>query len=182
MKRILAIVIALVAVGWEVSAGENAGHGPAPEDKAVVYIGRLTGFVGRARPFHVFHNEEYLGFLKGKNYVRLVCEPGENLFWVAAETRTFVRADLEAGKSYYLFAKIMAGAWSARAQLHPITEASQAWAEFSGMITGKQPKERNQKYLDRWYKNHPDYIERALQEWRRNGEPAVALRRDQNVE
>ncbi len=55
-------------------------------------------------------------------------------------------------------------------------------SEFSGMITGKKPKEREPKYLDRWYRNHPDYIQRALQEWRTNGQPAVALRKDQNVE
>ena len=182
MKKHLAIAFALVAVGWDLTAGETAGLEPPPEGKAVVYVGRLTGFYGRARPFHVFRDEEYLGVLKGKNYFRIVCEPGENLFWVAAEVRTFVKADLEAGKTYVLFAKIMPGAWSARAQLYPITESSDAWAEFSGMITGKQAQARDQKYLDRWHGNHPDYIDKALSEWRAAGEPSVTLSKDENVE
>ena len=182
MKKRVAMVIATIVMCWDVSAGEKTGLEPPPEGKAVVYVGRLTGFYGRARPFHVFHNEEYLGFLKGKNYIRIECDPGENLFWVAAENRTFVKADLEAGRAYALFAKIMPGAWSARAQIYPITASSDAWAEYREMLAAKPPQARNQKYLDKWYRNHPVYIEKALQEWRSNDEPAVALNSDDHIE
>ncbi len=181
MKKLCVILIAFAAIGIELVAGEIVIE-PPPEGKVAVYMGRMTGFVGRARPFHFFHDQEYLGILKGKNYYRVVCEPGENLFWVAAENRTFVTADLEAGKTYAIFARIAAGTWSAGAQLQPITRQSEAWAEFGEMITGKPATPRNQKYLDKWAKNHPTYVEAALKEWELQGKPALSVKPEDAID
>jgi len=152
---------------------------PAPEDKAVVYMGRMSGFVGAARPFHFFEGNNYLARVKGKNYIRYVCEPGEYLFWVAADGRSFVRAELEAGHSYALWAKIQAGTWSAGASLQPITQGSKAWKEFSKMIRSSKPNKIDPAYTKKWETGHPDYIEKVMAEWKAAGEPAITMQKDE---
>ncbi len=54
----------------------------------------MNSFGGGGRPFHLFEGENYLIRIKGKNYIRYVCDPGEHVFWVAAENRSFVTTDL----------------------------------------------------------------------------------------
>ena len=152
---------------------------PPPDGKAVVYIGRMTGFVGRARPFHFFEGENYLARIKGKNFIRYVCDPGEHLFWVAAENRSFVKAELEAGRSYALFARLQMGTWSARAELQPITDGSEAWEEFRKLIVGKKPQKIDRAYIAKWEAGHPDYVRTALDEWKAAGEPALEMLEDE---
>jgi hypothetical protein len=182
VKKTLAFVLIVVGFAAHVQLAAGKKIEPPPEDRAVVYLGRMTGFVGRARPFHFFADGQYLGRVKGKNYIRYECDPGEHLFWVAAETRSFVKADLEAEKSYALFARLQAGTWSARAELQPITQGSKAWGEFSKMIRGTKPQKVDQTYIQKWETNHPDYIERALAEWKAAGEPALVLKGDESID
>lgn len=180
MKKIAQISFVLMLFSTvPLAAG---GYEAAPADKAVVYLGRLSGFVGSMRPFHLFADEHYLARVKGKNYIRYVCDPGEHIFWVAADNRNFVQAKLQAGKSYALFAKIQAGAWTAGAALYPITEGSKDWKEFGKMIRESKPDSIDPAYIAKWEKNHPDYIEKALQEWRDAGELSVTLREDEYFE
>lgn len=179
---VLASIILMIGLCPSVVLGKNKSLEPPPEGKAVVYFGRLTGFVGRARPFHFFEGEHYLIRLKGKNYLRYVCDPGEHLFWTAAENRSFVKVDLEAGKIYALNADMQFGTFSARAELQPITSQSKAWKEFRGMILGSDSEEIDPKYIERWTKNHPEYIGKALAEWKAAGEPALKLMKDETIE
>ncbi|MCC7463793.1 MAG: hypothetical protein IT480_15195 [Gammaproteobacteria bacterium] len=170
------LVVVLAAASYSVAARKELP--PAPPDRAVVYIGKLNAFVGAAWPFHVFADEQYLARVKGKNYVRHECEPGTHVFWVAAQARrTFVKAELEAGRSYALYAKLTAGA-----ELIPITRGSKDWKEFFGLIRGKKPLGRDEEYLAKWSANQPGYIATALAEWRAAGEPALRLMKDEYID
>ena len=56
MKKMLQISMLLIL--FSSAALAAGGFEPAPEDKAVVYIGRMTGFVGAGRPFHILRGGE----------------------------------------------------------------------------------------------------------------------------
>ena len=58
MKKMLHISMLLIL--FSSTALAAGGFEPAPADQAVVYIGRMTGFVGAGRPFHFFAGENYL--------------------------------------------------------------------------------------------------------------------------
>ena len=151
---------------------------PPPPGKAVVYIGKMNAFVGAAWPFHFFADENYLARVKGKKYVRYVCDPGEHVFWVAAQQRrTFVKAQLKAGHSYALYAKLTSGA-----ELIPITQQSKDWKEFGKMIRKKKPYVMNPDDHADWVRRKPDYISKALAEWKSTGEPALNLLSDEYIE
>ena len=171
------LVVALVSLAAPVLAKDKPLD-PPPEGKAVVYMGKMNAFVGAAWPFHFFMDDQSLARVKGKNYARVVVEPGEHLFWVAMQARrTFVKVKVEAGHSYALYAKLTQGA-----ELLPITRESKDWKEFGGMITGSKPLDFSQKDVDEWKAGQPDYIEKALAEWKAAGEPSLKLMADEHID
>jgi hypothetical protein len=171
------VVVILVALAGPVIAKDKPLD-PPPEGKAVVYMGKMNAFVGAAWPFHFFVDDQYLARVKGKNYARVVVEPGEHLFWVAMQSRrTFVKAKVEAGHSYALYAKLTQGA-----ELLPITRESKDWKEFGAMITGGKPLDFSQKDVDEWKAGQPDYVEKALAEWKTAGEPSLKLMADEHID
>ncbi len=172
------VVTALVAVAVTASAKDEKKLLPPPEGKAVVYIGKMNSIVGGAWPFHFFADDRYLARVKGKKYVRVEVEPGDHLFWVAMQSRrTFVKAKVEAGHSYALYAKLTQGA-----ELLPITRESDDWKEFGKMLRSEMPFEPDQKDIDEWKAGQPDYIEKALAEWKAAGEPSLKLMADEHVD
>lgn len=88
------------------------------EGNAVVYFTRVSGY-GGAVSFEFFHGEEFIGIFKKKNYMRQEVEAGEHLFWASSENKQFVKANLEAGKSYIVLVNIKMGAWKAQVGLEP---------------------------------------------------------------
>lgn len=182
MPRSFAAIALTLLVASAGAAKDDLALEPPPAGKAVVYIGRVNTFVGGGRPFHFFEGENYLARVKGRNYVRYVCDPGEKVFWASAENRSFVKAKLEAGHSYALEAKLQTGTWSARVELIPITRESKVWETFGEMLAEKKAEEIDAATVEKWRAGHPDYIAKALAEWRAAGEPALRLMADETVD
>jgi hypothetical protein len=179
MKTLRLLVLLLAAtLPFAAAAKEQKKLVPPPAGKAVVYMGKMNAFVGAAAPFHFFADDEYVARVMGQKYVRLVLDPGEHLFWVSMnERRTFVKAKLEAGHSYAVYAKLMD-----YAELFPITRNSADWKEFGSMIVNSDPLVVSRKDIDEWRSSQPDYIHKALAEWKAAGEPALKLMADEYVD
>jgi hypothetical protein len=167
-KRVVLVLI-LLSLTLVLGAENIEGIDPAPEGKAVVYFFRPTVF-GAARPFHIFDGENYLIRLMGANYFRYECEPGEHVFWAAAENKSFLRAELEAGHVYAVLARIIPGAFSGRVVLEPLTTESKYWKKCVKQANKKKPRQEDAKYREEWESKHPDYVEKALKAWKEGGE------------
>ena len=98
MRRIFCITSWLLAVYS--SAVCQSFEQPA-EGKVLVYFVRYQGAVALA-DFKYFDGETYLGKGTGNNYFIHECDPGEHVFWVAAENREFIRGDLQANRTYVI--------------------------------------------------------------------------------
>lgn len=122
----------------------------APSDgKAVVYFTRVTSY-GAAVSFEYFHNDQFIGVFKGKNYMRYEVEPGEHLFWVSSEDKEFVTADLKAGGIYIIIVNIEMGAFKARVGLTPITaNDSKLFGRAKALIKKKAPKETSDEVIQK---------------------------------
>jgi hypothetical protein len=92
---------------------------PAPEDKAVVYFVRPSA-MGYMINFSYFDSSQFIGQFNGRNYLRYECDPGTHLFWARCENRDFVEAELEAGRIYFIEAKVRIGWISSRVRLFPV--------------------------------------------------------------
>jgi hypothetical protein len=57
----------------------------------------------------IWDREKFLGVVYGKTYIQYMAEPGEHLFIAIAQHWSFVKANLEAGKHYYIVARLIIG-------------------------------------------------------------------------
>ena len=92
---------------------------PAPKDKAVVYFTR-TSYVGLINNFSYFDSTKLIGVFDSRKYIRYECEPGNRLFWARSENKSFIEAELEAGKIYFIEALPTMGLLKVGVELKPI--------------------------------------------------------------
>jgi len=138
------------------------GFQPPAEGKAVVYFARVSSY-GYAVSFEYFHNDEYIGVFKGKNYMRYECDPGKHLFWASSENKEFIEADLAAGGTYIVMVNIEMGAWKARVGLSPITDKNtEEFTRAKELIFSEPPSTTPQKKVDEMNVKLKDFIAEKL--------------------
>ena len=130
--RILKLVSILAALLLFACAGpvknmreipdEHATYAPDPDQALIVFM-RPSSF-GSAIQSSVFElvddNPELIGIVAAKKKVAYNLGPGEHLFMVIGESADFMKADIQAGKRYYVLVTPRMGVWKARFSLKPI--------------------------------------------------------------
>ncbi len=91
----------------------------APSDQSVVYFVRAKS-MGSLVNFTFFDGKKAIGKFSGRKFFRYQCEPGKHLFWARSENRSFVEAELVAGKSYMIEAVPKMGGLKAAVKLVPV--------------------------------------------------------------
>ena len=92
-------------------------------DKALIVFLRPSVYGGgvQASVYDITDNSDvFIGILSGKTKVAHLTGPGEKLFMVIGENADFMKATLEAGKTYYALVSPRVGVWKARFSLLPI--------------------------------------------------------------
>ncbi|WKN40425.1 hypothetical protein [Tunicatimonas pelagia] len=107
------------------------------EGKSLVYFARVSG-TGALINFKYFDGEQYLGKMRGVHYFTYECDPGEHVFWVAAENRDFVRGDLKPNATYILEVRPTMGAVKAAVQLRPVSPDNEKMVKRVKKIIAKQ--------------------------------------------
>lgn len=73
---------------------------------------------------------EFIGIVSARTSVAYQAEPGERYFMVASEAADFLKADLAAGRTYYVLVEPRMGLWKARFSLKPVRRAFIESGEF----------------------------------------------------
>lgn len=89
--------------------------------KALVTFVRPSYF-GGAIQFGLWDSGRFVGVLSAGSSVEYLAEPGEHLFLACAENWSYVKADLESGKKYYVGGRVFPGVWKARVALDPVVK------------------------------------------------------------
>lgn len=134
----------------------------APPDKALVYFVRpnMLGFLINAA---VYDGDRFVGILPYGQKFPYVADAGEHMFMVISEAADFMKADLVAGKTYYVQVTPRMGAWKARFSLAPIMRADAADPIF-------QQKMSSTPQID----NAP-----SAQKWAEDNKPSVKQKKDE---
>jgi hypothetical protein len=131
-KALTVITVAFLLISSSLLA---QGFQPPTEGKAVIYFVHIK----KTQKIEYFHQDKYIGIFKGKNYMRVECDPGDQLFWASEENKEFVICNLKEGSSYIVIGKSVMGAWSARVRLTPITEKHELFEKAKTLIKSKAP-------------------------------------------
>ncbi len=164
MKKLL--FITLVGLVFGISTIYAQGFKEPAEGKAAIYFTRVTAY-GFAVSFDFFHQDQYIGSFKKKNYLRYECEPGEQLFWASSENKEFITADLEAGKSYIVMVNVIMGAMKARVGLEPIGPSHKAFDRAVELIKEKEPIKMKDKHFTKMEKKlkKRDFMKKNLDKY-----------------
>ena len=131
--KILCIILIATLSGF--SSIFAQGFQPPAEGKAVIYFVHVK----KTQNIEYFHQDKYIGVFKGKNYMRIECDPGEHLFWASEENKEFVTTNLLEGGTYIVIGENKIGMWSARVKLTPITEDDKLFKKARALINEKEP-------------------------------------------
>lgn len=105
---------------------------PGKNQSSVVFM-RPSG-LGFAIDSAVFDitgkDNKIIGIVSAKKKVIYKTDPGFHLFMVTGESGDFMKANLEAGKTYYALISPRMGMWKARFTFEPVTKAQLSSDEF----------------------------------------------------
>lgn len=111
----------------------------AEESRALVTFLRPSYF-GGAIQFGIWDSDQFVGILEPGSYIQVLVPPGEHLFLARAENWSYVQADLEAGRQYFILAKVFPGIWKARVAYDPIRrDDPQTDAEIAAWLSELKP-------------------------------------------
>jgi len=113
------------------------GFQPPAEGKAVVYFVQVTSYGSTV--FEFFHYDRYIGYMKGKDYIRYECDPGKNLFWASSENKEFLTADLKPGGTYVVIVDVVTGFWKNHVGFTPISEKDTELLQRAKKVVMNEP-------------------------------------------
>jgi hypothetical protein len=123
-RRILVSVSALlgfiVLAGCASSMMQPVVRQRSPESSLALVTFLRPSYFGGAIQFGVWDGDQFIGILEQGSYVQVLLPPGEHVFLARAENWSYVHADLEAGRQYFILAKVFPGIWKARVAYDPI--------------------------------------------------------------
>ncbi|MBU0729363.1 MAG: hypothetical protein KKE17_11695 [Proteobacteria bacterium] len=88
---------------------------------AIVTFVRPSAF-GGAIKLSLWDREKFIGILAARAQVQYLTEPGEHLFIAQDENWSYVKANLEAGKHYFIIGKVLPGVGKALVELDPVNK------------------------------------------------------------
>jgi hypothetical protein len=137
MNKIKTLMIVLVATCATLPVFSQ-GFTPPADGNAAIYFVRVSDY-GALVSFEYFHQQEFIGIFKGKNYMRFEYPAGEHLFWASSEDKEFLKCDLKAGETYVVLVNIEMGAWKARIGLEPVLVTNDDFDRVKKVIQSKAP-------------------------------------------
>ena len=135
---------------------------PAPADKAVVYFVRASG-LGALVNFTYFDSTKVIGKFNGPKYMRYECEPGQHLFWVRAENKDFMQADLEAGYIYLVEVVPQMGAIKASVRFEPVNSPEYKLKKIRKLLAKKEPEQFSEQELQTLQHEMAEVIARGME-------------------
>jgi hypothetical protein len=163
MKTLIFIAIIMLCA---FASAEAQTIAPAPPDKAVVYFVRLSS-LGFAINFSYFDSTQLIAKFAGPGYVRYVCDTGRHLFWARSENKSFVEADVEAGKIYFIEAMVRMGAIKAGVELDPVDpNNAKRMNKIFKMITRDNPASSTPEELKIEEQKMQDVITRGIEKYK----------------
>jgi len=94
-----------------------------PQDKALVYIYRPSGFIGAGVRYHVAARGDSIVYLEPGGYFPYLTEPGEIEFWAKTEAKETITTDLVPGQTHYLKGSVGIGVVIGRPRFEFVDEA-----------------------------------------------------------
>jgi len=141
---------------------------PDPARALVTFL--RPSYFGGAITFGIWDSDSFVGVLGAGSYIEYPATPGPHVFLARAENWSYVNAQLEAGKRYYILAKVFPGVWKARIAFDPIRRGDpQTDEEIQNWLKALTPTEPIAEKVDAYTSPRLGQVRQAVGAFR-NGE------------
>ena len=131
----LMVIGMLFLSGCASSMMQPAASQAAPEASRALVTFLRPSYFGGAIQFGIWDSDQFVGILEPGSYIQILVPPGEHIFLARAENWSYVHANLEAGRQYFILAKVFPGIWKARVAYDPIRKGDpQTDAEIADIL------------------------------------------------
>ncbi|MBW1708063.1 MAG: hypothetical protein JRJ86_23390 [Deltaproteobacteria bacterium] len=153
----------------------------APDTRHAVVTFMRPSFFGGAIQFGIWDSENFVGILSAGSYVQYLAEPGEHLFLARAENWSYVKADLQGGKKYFILGKVFPGVWKARVAFDPITkDDGTTQAQIDEWIAELKPTAVIPEKFDNYVKPRTSHVKKAVGDFKSGNVKYEVLEADDN--
>ncbi len=139
---------------------QQASYLPGEDESVIIFMRPQTlGFAIQSTVFDISTDENMLvGIVSAKKKVAFKTRPGKHLFMVVGENADFMKADLDAGKTYYALVHPRMGVWKARFSLGPVSKNVNQKQLDSWLTTCKYTENTDGSY--KWAEQHASNIQK----------------------
>jgi len=92
----------------------------APPSEAIVTFVRQSVYLGDGIHLYLWDGDKFIGTLSAGTLVQYRVAPGPHVFMANSENWSYVKADLQAGKHYFVKANMFPGVLTMRSVLAPV--------------------------------------------------------------
>lgn len=157
----IALAVFATACGPKITIPTPAIDSPST-DKALITFVRATKF-GYKSDFHLWDSHDYVGTIYGGQYIQKEVDPGEHMFIAHGQNWAYIKANLEAGKKYYILLNVSMGFSHAAVIPVPIVKGGEYNQdninEWMANLTSVGP---NPEAADAFVASRAEQIERAV--------------------
>ncbi len=134
-------------------------------NKAMVTFLRPTLF-GGAIQFGLWDGDQFIGILSANSYIQYFAEPGQHYFLGRAENWSCVKAELEAGKKYYIIGNVFPGIWKARIAFDPIKSGDEPQLQVDGWMNTLKPTSVDESKRDEYIRPRVNEVRNQVGEFK----------------
>ncbi len=166
--RRMQLGVSLVAAFVCLSCGPKLMRETTPdrgmeEGKALVTFVRATWYGGNIE-FELWDRESFVGLIEWKQYIQVAVPQGEHVFLCKADNWSYVKANLEAGKKYFVLVNVSLQNGKPIARLKAVTKEQSEWgqAEIDYWLANLTPVTTIPEALPPWVAKRLPEIRQAL--------------------
>lgn len=139
-------------------------------DKALITFVRATRFGGRSE-FHIWDSKDYVGTIEGGQYVQKEVDAGEHMFIAHGQNWAYIKADLEAGKKYYILLNVTIGFTHATVIPVPLTKSHDRYTQddINNWMTSLRPVTPHPEGSKEFVEARKEQVQRAVENGQKPG-------------
>lgn len=168
MAGILAIMgLWLLMTGCASSMMQPVAPQSAPDESRAMVTFLRPSYFGGAIQFGIWDSDQFVGILEPGSHIQILVPPGEHIFLARAENWSYVHAELEAGRQYFILAKVFPGIWKARVAYDPILRGDpQTDAEIGQWLSDLKPIGAIAEKVEAYSAPRRDQVRQAVENFR----------------
>lgn len=167
ISGVITLVGFLALTGCASSMMQPAVPQSAPESSRALVTFLRPSYFGGAIQFGIWDSDQFAGILEPGSYIQILVSPGEHVFLARAENWSYVHAELEAGRQYFILAKVFPGIWKARVAYDPIRQGDpETDADIANWLSGLKPIGVIDEKVDAYTEPRLEQVRQAVADFR----------------